>query len=105
MKPEMIGPHSQLERLVNGNKLTAGMYVRVHGKNLILGRRESFGPEGVEENDDRVRLTQRNQLSYALSVKRYTGRWQRTPFAGSLEEVFEVMLVVMQHLLQPIAPV
>ncbi len=103
MKPGMAIRQSQLEELLECNELTAGMYVRVHGDNLILGRREALGPEGEMEEEDRVKLTRLNASTYGLSVKRHTGRWEKTPFRGSLEEVVDVIWTLMQHLVAPMS--
>ena len=101
MKPEMRFAQSKLTRLLEAHEQTAGLYVRVHGENLILGRREPLGPDGGMENDDRVRLTRLSASTYGLSVKRHTGRWERTPFSGSMEEMVETILGCMQHLVAP----
>jgi hypothetical protein len=87
--------------LLETHQPTAGMYVRVHGDHLILGRQEPIGPSGQLETDDRVRLTQLAPSSYGLSVKRHTGRWERTSFAGTLEEMVDIILGCMQHLVAP----
>ena len=101
MKDAMRIPKARLETLLAGDERTAGTYVRVHGDNLIIGRREPWGPDGEVENDDRVRLTKLGASTYGLSVKRHTGRWERTPFSGSMEEMVEVILTLMQHLVAP----
>ena len=101
MKPEMRFAQSKLTRLLEAHEQTAGLYVRVHGENLILGRREPLGPDGEMENDDRVRLTRLSASTYGLSVKRHTGRWERTPFSGSMDEMVETILGCMQHLVAP----
>lgn len=88
----------RLERLLSENSITEGMYVRTRGEHLIIGRHEPFGPDGEMEADDRVRLTALNASSYGLSVRRHTGRWEKTPFTGSLEELTEVIWAYMQHL-------
>ncbi len=92
---------SKLKGLLEARPPTAGMYVRAHGDHLILGRQEPIGPNGQLENDDRVRLTQLGASTYGLSVKRHTGRWERTPFAGTLEEMVDIILGCMQHLVAP----
>lgn len=91
----------RLERLLSENTLTEGMYVRTWGDHLIIGRHEPFGPDGEIEVDDRLRLTALNASSYGLSVRRHTGRWEKTPFTGSLEELTEVIWAYMQHLVAP----
>jgi len=101
MKSGMAIRQSQLEELLESSELTAGMYVRVHGDNLILGRREALGPEGEMEDEDRVKLTRLGASAYGLSVKRHTRRWQKTPFQGSMKEMVEIIWALMQHLVAP----
>ncbi len=92
---------SQLTDLVESSQPTAGMYVRVHGDHLILCRSVPDSDEGKQQNDDRVRLTRLTASKYGLSVKRHNGRWERTPFSGTINELFEVILSFMQHLVAP----
>ena len=101
MNFEMTAASSHLTRLLEKNPATAGMYVRVHGKNLIVGREETFG--GEVERIDRVRFTRVNQVHYELAVKRHTGRWERTPFGGPLETVVEALQGVLPFLVAPLA--
>ena len=101
MKTAMRAAESKLRRLLDAHERTAGLYVRVHGDHLILGRREPMGHNGEMENDDRVRLTRLSASAYGLSVKRHTGRWERTPFSGSIEEMVDTILGCMQHLVAP----
>ena len=101
MKDAMRIPRARLDKLLDGDERAAGTYVHVHGDNLIIGRREPWGPDGRLEDDDRVRLTKLNASTYGLSVKRHTGRWERTPFSGSMDEMVEVILTLMQHLVAP----
>ena len=101
MKTEMRIAESKLRGLLDVHEQTADLYVRVHGDHLILGRRESLGPGGKMENDDRVRLTRLSASAYGLSVKRHTGRWERTPFSGEMEEMVDTILGCMQHLVAP----
>lgn len=103
MKPGMAIRQSQLEELLESNQLTAGMYVRVHGDNLILGRREALGPAGEMEEVDRVKLTRLSTSIYGLSVKRHTGRWEKTPFRGLMKEMLDVIWTLMQHLVAPMS--
>lgn len=98
MKTTMQIAQSQLTKLLETSDRTRGAYVRIHGDHLIIGRREVFGPDRKLEDDDRVRLTRLNVSSYGLSVKRHTGRWERTPFSGSMEEMVETIQTFMQHL-------
>ncbi len=101
MKTEMRVAESKLRGLLDAHEPTADLYVRVHGDHLILGRSEPIGSSDEVENDDRVRLTRLSDSAYGLSVKRHTGRWERTPFSGSMEEMVDTILGCMQHLVAP----
>ena len=102
MKRNMKLAQSNLASLLESHELTTGMYVRTHGDHLIVGRQERIGPNGELDNDDRVRLTRLNASTYGLSVKRHTGRWERTPFSGTMDEMVETILTFMQHLVAPL---
>lgn len=101
MSFEMEAAQETLSRLLEGDETTRGVYVRIYGKSLMVGRMEPFGPDGALEKSDRVRLTRLNASTYGLSVKRHTGRWEKTPFLGSMEDMVEVMQSLMPHLLAP----
>ncbi|MBN4056406.1 hypothetical protein JYT20_01660 [Rhodothermus sp. AH-315-K08] len=87
-----------LERLLAANPTTEGMYVRAWGDHLIIGREEPYGPDGALVPDDRVRFTARTASSWGLGVRRHTGRWEKTPFTGTLEELYDIVGSLMQHL-------
>ena len=101
MKKGMESAQTKLKRMLDQHELTQGMYVRVHGEHLIVGREEPVGPNGELEKQDRVRFTQLATLTYGPSVKRHTGRWERTPFSGSLKQMVDTVLSFMQHLVAP----
>ena len=98
MKEPMRAAQAKLAKLLEADAITAGMYVRVHGDHLIAGRTEPIGPKLTPGNDDRVRFTRLGANSYGLSVRRHTGRWEQTPFHGTLEETVHTVCAVMQHL-------
>ena len=101
MTVKMDTARMALGRLLEQSDLTSGMRVRVHGDHLLLGRDEMEPRGGKRETVDRVRLTRLTATKYGLSVRRHTGRWERTPFAGSMPEMVEVMRTYMQHLVAP----
>ncbi len=101
MNNAMRAAQTKLAKLLEADELTAGMYVRVRGDHLIAGRTEPSGPDQTPENHDRVRFTRLGGNSYGLSVKRHTGRWEQTPFRGTLEETVDAVCAVMQHLVAP----
>lgn len=98
MNPVMRIAEVQLVKLLEAHEKTRDTYVHTRGNHLIIGRREPIGPGGRLEDDDRVRLTRLSASSYGLSVKRHTGRWERTPFSGSIQEMVETIQTFMQHL-------
>ena len=101
MNATMQTAQAILMDLLEKNEVTAGMYVRVHGDHLIVGRPESRDPQGSNRGDDRIRFTRLGGRTYGLSVKRHTGRWERTPFSGSMQDMVDVVLACMQHLVAP----
>ena len=98
MNDAMRAAQLRLAELLEADELTAGMYVRQHGKHLIAGRVERIGPNQSPENSDRVRFTRFHGNLYSLSVRLHTGRWQRTPCNGRLDESVSSVWAVMQHI-------
>ena len=101
MKPGMDRALSNLESLLEADEITADLYVRAHGDNLILSREVDEMDGGEPILEDRVRLTRLRGARWGLGVKRHTGRWERTPFAGSMEEMVDTICSFMQHLVAP----
>lgn len=101
MNAKMKTARDRLTKMLKENELTAGIYVRVYGDHLIAGRKEPAGCEGVLEDQDRVRFTRLSATTYGLSIKRHHGRWERTPFSGTMEEMMNTVLTFMQHLVAP----
>ncbi len=101
MKHGMDRAKQVIDEMIESEDMTAGMVTRVHGDNLILARQEE-ADSGEMVRDDRVRLTRLNQSTWGLSVKRHTGRWERTPFSGSMREVMDAVWTFMQHLVAPL---
>ena len=97
MNDAMRAAQTKLAKLLEAEQLTSGMYVRVQGNHLIAGRTE-LRSDQTPEHDDRVRFTRLGPNSYGLSVKRHTGRWEKTPFRGTLEQTVDTVCATMQHL-------
>jgi len=100
MKPGMDRALRSLERLLEADSVTRDLLARAHGDHLILGHMEETDT-GEQIRDDRVRVTRLSRGRWGLSVKRHTGRWERTPFTGTLEEMVEALCTFMQHLVAP----
>lgn len=89
---------AELEKLLAAEPVTAGLVVRVHGDHLLIGRVCDEMDDGEAIVDDRVRLTRLDHRTRGLSVKRHNGRWERTPFTGTVRELVDVIVTFMQHL-------
>lgn len=89
-----------LSKLVQTNEATAGMSIRTHGWDLILAREEEAA-SGEIVPTDRVKLTRLGPTTWGLSVKRHTGRWEKTPFRGDMQTVVDAVWTFMQHLVAP----
>jgi hypothetical protein len=88
---------SHLQRFYKDFEEAKGLYVRIHGQNLIIGREEVDSSNQIIQNDDRVRLTRISKNIYGLSAKHHSGRWNPAPFSGTLEEMVEIIFSLMQH--------
>ena len=101
MKEEMRFAAVELKKLLDAHPVTAGVYVRAHGKTLIVGRREALGHKQEMMDDDRLRLTLIAKKKYGLSIRRHTGRWEKVPFSGTMREIVNDILTCMQHIVAP----
>ncbi|MGH7163155.1 MAG: hypothetical protein ACREID_06710 [Planctomycetota bacterium] len=90
----------KLRRLLHRVPAAKGMYVRQWGKNLILGRKEPFGPNDALVDDDRLKLAFVARGAFRLSARLANGRYQATGFSGSIADLVEIMQGVLPHYLQ-----
>lgn len=97
VNPSIERARERLEELLGKSKITTGLLVRVRGKHLTLVREET-GPGGEPEDDPRVRLTHLGGDQFGVSVLRHTGKWERTQFAGTIDEDVAIIHETMQHL-------
>ena len=103
-KTQLETSASALETLVEQHDATCGMYVRVRRGRIYLGRREALWNDPNEtEDDDRIHLTPlQDGVTFGLSVKHHSGRYKKTPFAGTLEELVDTIVSVMPHVVAPL---
>ena len=87
----------RLESLLPEHDATRGLLVRVRGKSLTLIREET-NADGTLEADPRVRLTHLGGSLFGVSVYRHTGKWERTPFTGTIEDNVAAIVANMQHI-------
>lgn len=72
------------------------LQVRRHGASLVLFTRS----QGV--NINRARLTAVSRTRWRLDMPLHTGRWQPTPFVGSLIDIFRVLTADLAPLMGPL---
>lgn len=53
--------------------------------------------EGKREN--RCRFTQLLNSTYILSIANHNGKWESTPFEGSIDELFEIVITNFEWIL------
>jgi len=75
----------ELEQLIGEHDALAHLCVKKHGKSLIV-----FSGVGADEQKH-ARLTQFGSDQWGLSFQLHTGRWEKTPFTGSLSELWETL--------------
>ncbi len=68
MNEQMRAAQAKLAKLLQAEQVTAGMYVRVHGDHLIVGRSERLSAAATPENDDRVRFTRLGAPTFTAST-------------------------------------
>jgi hypothetical protein len=90
----------ELFALLASNPATEGMVVQVRGSSFILGRQDPDpnGPYSSPEPDERLRLTDLGRSRFSLSVRRHTGRWEKTPFTGTLPQLVDAICATMPHI-------
>lgn len=98
MKSAVDRARVRLEEILGREEIFAGVELRVRGDHLTMVREEKR-PDGTREDDPRVRLTHLGRDRFGLSVFRHTGKWERTPFTGTVDEMAEVIATAMQHLI------
>ena len=97
--PALEAAAQKLRPLLDAKPITRGMTVRVDRGHVYLGRQEPPGPFSDDEPDDRLRLSPIGSgAKFGLSVKRHTGKWEKTPFKGTPSELVDLVCAHMQHL-------
>jgi hypothetical protein len=77
---------AQLEGLIAEHPQRTHLRVKKHGSSLVL----SSGTGATVERH--ARLTRLAAEEWGLSFPHHSGRWERTPFAGSLRELWQTLV-------------
>ena len=75
-----------LSDLVGADEQWTHLQVKKWGKSLVL-----YSGEG-EDEQKHARLTHLKGATWGLSLAHHTGRWDRAPFTGSLEELWQMLV-------------
>lgn len=62
------------------------LYIQARGDHLILYCLED------EEKINRVRFTRLSVNKYQLSMANHRGRWEKTPYTGTIPELVELLI-------------
>jgi len=62
------------------------LYIQARGDHLVLYSLED------EEKVNRVRFTRLSSNKYQLSMADHRGRWEKTPFTGTIPELVEMLI-------------
>ncbi|HML04528.1 MAG TPA: hypothetical protein VK426_02025 [Methanobacterium sp.] len=68
------------------NKGFNHLKVRVYGKSIIIYSEY----EGAKES--RCRFTRESNNKYILAMANHKGKWEETPFEGTIKELLEIVL-------------
>jgi hypothetical protein len=85
----------QLERKLASRPDLGHLRVKQRGKSLTIFSDSPYGP------DDHARLTSLGGTRWGLSLPRHTGRWERTPFVGTMDEVLRTLTDMLGWHLAP----
>ena len=72
-----------LEALLSRRPDLAHLYAKKRGSSLTIA--------SGEPPHNHARVTALGRNVWGLSLPRHTGRWERTPFVGTLEEVIDTL--------------
>lgn len=75
-----------LEAILKNHDASEAFFVTKRGESLTLCSGERAKPE------PRARFTFVQRNTWGLSLPHHTGRWQRTPIAGAMDDVFSTLV-------------
>lgn len=81
----MSAHQDQLEELIQASDGFDHLRVKKHGEHLIL---LSGDPDDEQKH---ARLTRMHGDQWGLSFWHHTGKWEKAPFTGTVEELFSTL--------------
>ena len=86
---------AQLEELLSNHAGFEHLWVKKRGKSLTIFSGSDSDPW------KHARLTQLGRDIWGLSFSTHTGRWEKTPFVGTMPEVVDTLVRDFAFLLEP----
>ncbi|SDR06692.1 hypothetical protein [Paraburkholderia tuberum] len=86
---------SELERRLRGLLGHEQIVTQAYGRHLLIKRLDDEEPTVV------ARLTDLGRNRYSAAFRSHTGRWEPLPGTGSLDEMTELVVTLLQPYLQP----
>lgn len=88
----------ELEQLLAKHDGLGHLWVKKHGDSLTIHSGDVGDPHA------HARITHLGRQQWGLSLPRHTGRWERTPFVGSMAEVIDTLITDFSFYLEDLAP-
>lgn len=86
---------SHLERLLAAHEGLGHLAVKRRGRSLTLCSEDAYGPTR------HAKLDWLGAKLWELSLPTRSGRWQRTPFTGTLDELLQILIQMLGWHLAP----
>jgi hypothetical protein len=84
-KPILEQGKSYVEKMLHENHL-CHLNVTIRGNNIVVYS------EHEKQKENRCRFTQVQASSYIMNMSNHKGKWETTPFEGSLEELLQMVI-------------
>ena len=88
----------ELEELLERHEQLGHLRVKKRGDSLTIYSGEA------SDSHLHARITHLGRGHWGLSLPRHTGRWERTPFMGTMEEVVATLISDLAFYLEDLAP-
>ena len=95
MNPDGLANAARLRALVRQGRGYRHVDVRVHGEHLVVELLRD------REREPIARATRLDARTYGLSFRSHTGKWEKMPITGNLEEIARALTEELGSYLDP----
>jgi len=88
----------ELEQILAEHDGLGHLWVKGRGQSLTIHSGDVADPHA------HARITRLGKQPWGLSLPRHTGRWERTPFVGTMAEVIDTVITDFSFHLEDLAP-